>query len=72
MNLYLCILHTDEFFTHLVPLAQVFGAEDERVDEAQQCHHVVHIICALQFTYDHAEAVLLHLYSLQEKIMLTI
>lgn len=56
---------TDELLPHLVSLSQILRAEDQRVDDAEECDHVRDVVGGLQLVHDHAEAVLLRLHALR-------
>ena len=59
---------TDKLLSHLISLPKVIYAEDESVDDAEDCDHVRDVICSLQLVHNHAEAILLRLHSLKAKL----
>ena len=56
------------FLYNDVPVTYVFCPKDESIDDAEQGDHVWHVVCRLQFIYNHAEAVLLGLHTLPEDV----
>lgn len=55
---------TDKLLSCFISLSQVVRAEDERVDDTEECDHVRDVIRGLQLVHDHAETILTRLQTL--------